>query len=394
MRRDPDVLVIGGGIVGLFCAYYLCAAGRSVVVVDRATIGGPQACSYGNTGFVGTQGAMPFAGPFDAVREDHEIGAWLAHFRRAANAAGGFQALLELKRRSFEILRTLCATGSLASVFSAAGVVLAFKTAQAMERVGRAGIPMRVLTPRDLLALEPEVDFDVHGALYNADGGMVHSSGFVVEFARILRDMGVEMHEYTEVTGFDVARDAVTRVHTSRGAFRPHETVVAAGAWSARCAGMLGVGLALQPVKGYTVTVKTPQRAPRHPVLLSEGHVAVAPLGDRLRFGGFMELAGWDETVSPRGVDHILDTVRSYLPGLESTETIEVWTGWRPSTPDSLPFLGRAAPYRNVSFSSGHGHIGMGTAPASGRLIAQLLAGVPPDMPLEPFRLDRFGGRR
>jgi D-amino-acid dehydrogenase len=393
MRRDPDVLVIGGGIAGLFCAYYLRLAGRSVVVADRGSVGGPQASSYGNTGFVGTQGATPFAGPFDAIAsQDDELRTWLSHFDRAreANAAARFAALHELKRRSLEILRTLCAAGGLASHFTPTGVVLACKTPQGLAKVNGSGVSLQALSAEELRALEPDVAFDVHGALYNEDAGFVHAPGFVREFAAVLRGLGVEIWEHAEVAGFETAGGEVTTVRTARGDVRPHETVIAAGAWSAMCARLLGLDLALQPVKGYSVTVKTPQHAPRRAVLLSEGHVAVAPLGDRLRFAGYMELAGWDVSVSPRGVDHILETVRSYLPGLETTEVVEVWAGLRPSTPDGLPFLGRAPGYRNVTFACGHGHIGMGIAAAGGELIAQLLAGHRPDMELTPFAVDRF----
>ncbi len=93
-------------------------------------------------------------------------------------------------------------------------------------------------------------------------------------------------------------------------------------------------------------------------------------------------------------MDGILRTVHACLPRLEKTETLEVWTGFRPCTPDSLPFLGRSERYRNLSVACGHGHIGMGLAPVSGRLIAQVVAGEQPDVDLTPFRVGRYGGGR
>jgi D-amino-acid dehydrogenase len=255
------------------------------------------------------------------------------------------------------------------------------------------GVPLRVLEPGELAALDPGAEFDICGALFNAEGAALHVPEFIVEFARHLSGMGVMIHAGTEVTGFEVAGRRVTRVITNRGGFSPREVVIAAGAWSPACARKLGVGLVMQPAKGYSITVKAPPNAPRLPVVLSEGKVAVMPLGDRLRFGGTLELSGMDGTVAARRIAGIRRTVEAYLPRLEPTETIETWSGFRPCTPDSLPFIGRAGPYANLSIACGHGYIGMGLAPGTGELLAQIITGEQPRADPAPFRPDRFGGR-
>ncbi|MEU4833430.1 FAD-dependent oxidoreductase [Streptosporangium sp. NPDC023615] len=419
-RYDPDVLVVGGGVVGLFCAYHLRRAGLHVTVVERGPIGGPQSCSYGNTGFVGTQGALPLAEPGVMAqglrwlldpespfhirpRPDPALLRWLWHFRRACNerdARAGFRVLVDMKKRSLDILRELCSAGDLAPAFTAQGMLLTYRTPQGFEKACRSvpatvagGVPLRVLEPGELRELEPDVEFDVHGALYNEEGAYLRVPEFVTGLARRLREMGVEIHEGTEVVGFAAGGGEVRRVRTTRGDFTPAETVVAAGTWSAECAGELGVGLDLQPAKGYSITVEAPAGAPRLPVLFGEGKVALVPLGDRLRFGGTLELSGMDATVSRRRVDGILRTVHTYLPGMERTQILETWSGFRPCSPDGLPFLGRAGSHRNLSVACGHGHIGMGLAPVSGRLIAQIVTGERPEMDLTPLRPGRYGGR-
>ncbi len=417
-RHDPDVLVIGGGVVGLFCAYYLRRSGAGVAVAERGPVGGPQSCSYGNTGFVGTQGAAPLAEPgvlgqglrwllnpespfYIRPRLDAGLLRWLWHFRRACNpgdAQACYRVLLDMKKRSLPILRELCAAGGLAGTLTVPGMVVAFKTPQGFEKACRAvpaavagGVPLRQLSPAELRALEPDAEFDICGALYNEEGAAVRVPDFVVELGRKLTALGVQVHPHAGVTDFEVTGHAVSRVRTALGDFRPGEVVIAAGAWSAECARKLGVRLQLQPAKGYSITVTAPRNAPRRPVLLAEGKVALMPLGDRLRFGGTLELTGLDAGISRRRVHGIRRAVRSYLPELEATETIEVWSGLRPCTPDSLPLLGRAGPYRNVWVASGHGYIGMGLAPVSGKLLAQLVAGEQPDMDLAPFQVGRYG---
>jgi D-amino-acid dehydrogenase len=416
------VLIIGGGIVGLFCAYFLRLRGATVAVADRGTVGGPGSCSYGNTGFVGTQGSAPLAEPgvltqglrwladpespfYIKPRLDPELLAWLWHFRRFCNersARAVFGVLLAMKQRSLAILTALCAPGSsLAPLFTAPGIVVACKTEAGFDKARRSvpqavalGVPLRVLDPAELAELDPDAGYDIHGALLNAEGAALHVPEFVTEFGRVLAGMGVQVHAGADATGFEVAGRRVRRVITSRGDFTPGEVVIAAGAWSPACARQLGVGLTMQPAKGYSITVKAPANGPRLPVLLSEGKVAVMPLGDRRRFGGTLELSGLNGAVSDRRVAGIRRTVDAYLPRLEPTPVIETWSGFRPCTPDSLPFIGRAGGYANLSVACGHGYIGMGLAPGTGELLAQILTGERPGTDPAPFRPGRFGARR
>jgi D-amino-acid dehydrogenase len=211
----------------------------------------------------------------------------------------------------------------------------------------------------------------------------------------MLQAEGVELSASTEVAGFETAGGRVRRVITNRGDFTPGEVVIAAGAWSAQWARKLGVGgLSMQPAKGYSITVRAPANGPRVPVLLGEGKIAMMPLGEQLRIGGTLQLAGMNTAVAARRVDGIRRTVRSYLPRMEATETVETWSGLRPCTPDSMPFIGRAGRYGNLSVAFGHGYIGMGLAPATGELIAQIIAGKEPDIDPAPLRPDRFHARR
>ena len=420
MRHDPDVLVVGGGAVGLFCAYHLRRCGGSVTVLERGPVGGPQSCSYGNTGFVGTHGAAGLAEPgllAQALRGLANPAApvairprlrgeplrWLWHLRRAcydAEAQASLRLLVDLKQRSLQMLRELCAQPGLAATLTEPGMVLAYKDPRGFDQARSAvpqavarGVPLRTLSAAELRVLEPDTEFDVCGALYNEEGAFLRVPDFVLGLARTLQDEGVEIHPQTEVTGFGVTGGHVGQVRTTNGDFRPGTVVIAAGAWSPECTRSLDLRLTLQPVKGYSITVKTPDNAPRRPVLLAEGRVAISPSGDRLRFAGILEMSGTNQAVSTRRADGLRRIVRAYLPRLARTETVETWTGLRPCTPDSLPFLGRAEPYRNLFVAAGHGQMGMGLAPAGGKLIAQAIAGQQPDLDLRPFRVGRFGER-
>lgn len=361
---DPDVLVIGGGVVGLFCAYHLRRAGGGVAVVERGAVGGAQSCSAGNTGFVGTHGAP-------------------------------VPVLLDMKQHSLRILRELCGSGALADTFAAPGMIIAYRTADEFERARRAvpalvarGVPMRVLDQGELSSMEPGLQLAVAGATYNEEGAYLRVPDFLRELARTLQELGVEIHAETEALDVRVTGRTVRQVRTTRGDLRPKEVVLAGGVWSDRLAGRLGIRLPLQPVKGHAFTVRGP--APRRPMTLGEDVLAIAPTGDGFRLGGGRDLSGLDAAVSPARVDGMLRAVRRYLPRLRPAEPVEIWTGFRPTTPDDVPFIGRARQYRNLSIACGHGHIGMGVAPAGGLLLAQLVAGEAPEVDPAPFRVDRF----
>ncbi len=413
---DPDVLVIGGGIAGLFCAYFLRLAGHGVTVLERSAIGDPAGCSYGNTGFVGI-GSAPLAGPNllrngvrSLLRPDDRLALapsldrdrlrWLWQLRRAGSAdelRRGVDIMIELKLRSLAILPEVDVAVPAEPVFQTSGMVQAYRTAAGFERACRAlpravanGVPLRVLERDELRELEPDAEFDIAGALYNESCGLLRAPDFSLALARTLTAMGVEIIGGSTVDGFEVSGRSVVAVRTSTGDLHPREVVLAAGSWSAELAGRLGLYLELQPIKGYSVTVRAPANGPRGPVLLVEGMVALRPLGDRLRFGGDMTLAGLDRSVSRRRIARMRHTVRQHLPALEPTETLEVWAGLRPCTPDSLPLLGRAPGYDNLTIAAGHGHNGMGLAPVSGQLIAELVSGRPTAMDISPFRLERF----
>jgi D-amino-acid dehydrogenase len=386
VTSDPDVLVVGGGVVGLFCAYHLRLAGARVTVLERGPVGGPQSCSSGNTGFVGTHGAH-------------------------------LPVLLDLKRQSLAILRSLDAV-------AVPGMIIAYRTAEGFSQARQAlpalvarGIPMRVLDPAELPALEPGLEFDVRGATYNEEGAHLRLPEFLYSFAKLLQDLGAELHPDTEALDFEVAGGTVRRVRTTRGELRPAELLLASGAWTARLAAKLGLRLPLEPVKGHAVTLHWPVSppepdhavaadpapgdpaprdpvawgVPQRPVTLGEAVLALAPTGDGFRLGGGRERVGFEGTVSSRLVDGMLRTVREYLPSLGAVRPAEAWTGFRPTTPDGVPYIGRAPGYRNLFIACGHDHIGMGLAPAGGRLLAQLLTGERPDVDPAPFRVDRFG---
>jgi D-amino-acid dehydrogenase len=151
--------------------------------------------------------------------------------------------------------------------------------------------------------------------------------------------------------------------------------------------------LPLQAGKGYSLTLASPPQLPRASAILSEAHVAMTPMDGALRFGGTMELAGLDTSINPARVRGILKAVAAYLPEFppERFRDIPPWCGLRPVSPDGLPYLGRFVRYPNLWAATGHAMLGVSLGPVSGLLLAQLMAGEPPAIPIDALSPDRHG---
>jgi D-amino-acid dehydrogenase len=180
---------------------------------------------------------------------------------------------------------------------------------------------------------------------------------------------------------------------TSLGEAGPaDEIVVAAGAWSSELLGKAGLKLLMQPGKGYSLTLTKPRQLPRLCSILSEAHVAVTPMGDFLRFGGTMELSGFDREIKSNRVRQIIESAKAYFPEFtdQDFQGVPVWHGFRPVTPDGLPHIGRPKRTKNICVATGHGMMGLSLAPITGRLVSEIVSDERPSISIEALSPDRF----
>ncbi|HEY5550325.1 MAG TPA: FAD-dependent oxidoreductase, partial [Opitutaceae bacterium] len=209
-----------------------------------------------------------------------------------------------------------------------------------------------------------------------------------------VRAMGVEFRWNTEITGWTANEGRLLRaVCTSGGEIAGDEFVAAAGAWSPRLVEGLGVSLPMEAGKGYSLTIPESPVPVSVPMILAEARVAVTPMGRALRFGGTMELTGINSTIRPERVDQIKESARLFYPEfpVEAFDGVEPWSGLRPVSPDGLPYIGRFAARPNLIAAAGHAMLGLTLAPITGALVADVVAGRMPSIPLERVAPDRFG---
>lgn len=413
---EGSVLVVGAGIIGLACGHYLQRAGLRVTVIDQGRVAG--GCSHGNCGYICPSHVLPLTEPGAIAtalksllnprapfrvrpRLSPALWRWLWQFARRCNhrqmltAGRGLKAILDA---SMDEYRRLVADEALDCEWREAGLLYVLRTPHGMREFARTdrlltdefGVAARRIEGPELPALDPALRPGLAGAfLYEGDAS-VRPDRLNAAWAERLRARGVEFVEQCRLTGLRKAAGRVVAVETSRGPLRAEQYVFALGAWSPQLAAELECPIPIEPGKGYSVTMPRPEVCPRYPMLFPEHRVGVSPFDEGYRLGSMMEFAGYDTTIPAQRIEQLRASARPYLVTPPPSETLETWYGWRPMTWDSLPIIGRAPRLGNAYLATGHNMLGLSLATSTGRLIAELVQGVPPHLDPRPYAPERF----
>lgn len=417
---QTDVLVIGGGVIGVSTAYYLSQRGRQVTLVEQGEIA--HGCSYGNAGLIVPSHATPLPEPgalasglkwlldpespfYIKPRLSLDLARWLLTFALHCTESFTHQALPILRDLG---LGSAALYSDLADLFDFGyrhnGLLQLYTTAAGLrngrkeaELLSQAGLSATPVTAAEAKAIEPLARPDLAGGIYYPTDAHLNPAAFVRGLAAWLEARpGVAIHRNTRVTGLERAGRRIRAVRTTRGEYEAAEVVLAAGAWSPSLARDLALRLPIEAAKGYSVTIKRPARCPRLGLLLGETRVAVTPMeqanGDILRFAGTLELAGLDFSINQRRLAAVKRAPGQFLEGLEPEkwETLEEWSGLRPCTPDGLPIVGRPAAYDNLVLAAGHAMVGISLGPITGKLVTQIVMGEKTEVDVKPLSPERF----
>jgi len=418
-QRVQD-LVIGGGVIGVACAHALADAGRSVVILEKGDI--CSGCSQGNAGLISASHTMPIPVP-GLVKQSLKwmlkgdsplyikptlrpsMLAWMWRFFRSCNhdaALRGRDALAALHQQVVTTTQAIVERYGLDCELSQRGLLNAFISEQKFaagreeaELLNEVGIETQTLDRDEVHRREPVLDPAVCGGIFYPADADVIPDRFVMELAKHLPGMGVKFVTDTTVEGFERGGSGgsagkVTRVKTSGDDFEPENVILAAGAWSTRLARILGVHICLEPAKGYNITFPAQAGLPSVPTLMADVKIGSTPWKNTVRLAGTMELAGLQRKINPVRVEALVRGAQRFLPHFEAKDRISVWTGMRPLSSDALPIIGKTRAAANLYFATGHAMLGLTQAVVTGKLIAELVTGQTPSVPLEPFSPDRF----
>jgi D-amino-acid dehydrogenase len=412
------ILIVGGGVIGLCAAHYAIQKGHRITILER---GAPDhdSCSLGNAGMIVPSHIVPLAAPgavalalkwmwnpespfYVKPRVSWDLLNWGWKFWRASNSAhlarsapllrdihlasrACYEELAESRGNDFGLVKKgllmLCRTPHALD-----------EEARTAEHARRHGIPAEVLDAKQTAALDPGLRMTVAGSVHFSKDCHLSPDRFVTGLSRTLETSGADFAWRTEVTGWHTNGSHILAVRTNRGEIAADEYVLAGGSWSQVIARDLRLRLPMQAGKGYSLTLPNPRRLPTVCSILTEARVAVTPMGSSLRFGGTMEIAGLDESVSAARVRGIIKAVAMYFPDFTPGDfrDIRPWHGLRPCSPDGLPYLGRTALYDNLIIATGHAMMGISLGPISGKLVAQILSGERPSIDIGLLSPDRY----
>ncbi len=415
MDTHYDVVIVGGGVIGVCSAYSLSQSGLNVLLVEKGDIA--SGCSYGNGGLIVPSHALPLASPgalgdglrwmldpespfYIQPRLDIRLLSWLVRFALASRES--------VMLRSMPVLRDLLAASAALykELADRAGFEFGYKrngslwvclSEERLERekeelhlLERFNIPVQMLDRDEVHDREPALLPQVAGGVFYPNDGHIDPSRFVRGLAEKAQEQGVDVCTNTDVMGFETARGRITRLRTTRGDMAAEQVVLAAGSWSPQVAKELHLRIPIEAAKGYSINLENPEPSPKLPLLLGEARVVVNPLEQGLRLAGTLEMAGLDLSISTRRVDAIRRSCEAYLPGIPQAKTIEIWRGLRPCTPDGLPILGRSRDFNNLIIATGHAMLGMSLGPISGKLVSQLVCREQTEMDISPLSPERF----
>jgi D-amino-acid dehydrogenase len=411
---SSQVTILGAGVIGLSTALYCARRGMQVTVIERKSAQ-RDGCSFGNAGMIVPSHFIPLAAPgmvklglkwmwnpespfYIKPRLNLDLLSWALHFWQAstaqsvAAAAPVLRDLSLLSRQCFEDL-------NLDFGLVKKGLLMLCKKQHTLDEEARMaaqanalGIPAQVLDAKATAALDSNITMDVCGSVYFPKDCHLPPARFISALETELTRLGVQFLWETEVKGFEAEDGKLRAIKTSRGQVNGHEVVLCSGVWSADLAKSLELKLPMQAGKGYSLTLPNPTQLPELCSICTEARLAVTPMDGALRVGGTMEMAGIDESVTQRRVRGITRSFASYFPAFAESDFAEVkpWSGLRPVSPDGMPYIGRTQRWKNLTLATGHAMMGLSLAPATGKIISDLLVGEKPPVALDLMSPDRF----
>lgn len=414
---SKHVVVIGAGVVGLCSAHELLARGFRVTVLEKEN-NPVTGCSYGNGGIVVPSHFVPLAAPGMMAMGlkmmanpkspfglhgllNLEVIAWVLKFMKASTKHHVdlcAPLLRDMNLASREIYSEML-DGVSGIGFEKRGLIMLCRTQKGLDGeahlaadANRLGLNAHVLNRGEVAVLEPDAKIEVEGGVHFEDDAHLTPAKFIGWMRDKITEAGGEIRNGVEVTNLSISGSRVTAVHTAQGPIEADEVIVASGVWAGKLGASAGLNLPMLSGKGYGFTVTNPPEKLRLPAIFVEDRVAVTPMTDGIRFVGTMELGKPNDKTNPSRVEGMKESIPRYYPAYKNFDigAVPVWSGHRPCTPDGMPYLGRPNRFENLIVAAGHAMMGMSLGPISGRLVAELVAGDKPCIPLNLLSPDRY----
>ncbi len=362
MRNLPDVLVLGGGVIGLTAAYELAARSARVSVIDRGDFG--REASWAGAGIVPPGRPEGVTDPYERLRalSSTLFPGLSAALRERTGIDNGFRQCGGVEFPADEPIDT--------------------------ELWSREGVTWEAGDAAQVQHWEPALAASRGPAYFLPEMAQVRNPRHLQALLTALASQGVTLRPGVPACAFECAGDRVRAVQTAQGRMEAEQFLVCAGAWTDPLLAPFGVRLGVRPVRGQIVLLRNRVPVLRRIVLVGKQYLVPRDDG-RVLVGSTEEDAGFDKATTATAIAGLLSFAVRTVPALADATVERAWAGLRPGSPDGLPFIGQVPGFRNLWVAAGHFRAGIQLSPATGRVLAEALTGQPPIIPLGPFRLDR-----
>ncbi|WP_442590020.1 NAD(P)/FAD-dependent oxidoreductase [Pedobacter sp. AW31-3R] len=409
-------IIIGAGIIGLSSAYYLQQAGWEVTILEKGDLS--DNCSFGNAGMIVPSHFVPLAAPgmlekgikwmFNSkspfyVRPslNMDLIGWGLKFMKSANKQQADQAAVPLRDIS---LLSKDLYGDLTTAIgdfglTNNGILMLYKSEKVgeeelhiAEQARSLGLDVASLSAAETQQLQPDLKLNVLGGIHYRCDAHLNPNQLLLLLQQYLLKKGVKIIKNTEVTKIIQEKGNISKLIAGGEEYVADRYVLASGSWSPEVAKRAGFKIPLMPGKGYSFMVNDALKNMHISALLCEAKVSVTPMGGKIRFGGTMEIDGINSRINMNRVKGIVESIPKYFPDLqpEIPAIKDIWYGFRPCSPDGLPYLGNSDVLKNLTVATGHGMMGISLGPATGKLVSELVNGQSLSMNITPFSANRY----
>jgi len=412
---SKQIIVIGGGIVGLSSAYYLQKEGHQVTIVDQSNM--DAGASYVNAGYLSPSHIIPLSAPgvmkkglkwmfnpasplYIKPRLDFEFLKWAWAFNKSCNpnhVKKAIPVISEISVLSRKLYEDILAEEHFKSHYEDKGLFMLCQTEKHMEAEIRTaqlakneGLEVNVVSAEDIKQLDPNVRINAIGGTHYICDSHSTPHEFMTDMKTYLLSKGVKILPNETVEDILLDNDTITSIITDKQTLKADEYVMAAGSWSPLLTKKLGLKLLMQAGKGYRINTFR-ETGISIPAILTEAKAAVTPMHGFTRFAGTMEIAGINHNINKVRVEAIAKAATRYYPDVELTdeEKNDATCGLRPVTPDGLAYIGKSKKCKNLTIAAGHAMMGWSMATATGKLVQEGIDGKKPSINMDMFNPDR-----
>jgi D-amino-acid dehydrogenase len=415
MESNKEVIIIGGGVIGLACAHYLIDKGANVRIIEKGKIG--EGASHGNCGLLYFSDVIPLCSPGAVTHEivrtlkgtsplyikptlDIKRLTWLLKFASKCNDSHMKQAAkdkFEILNYSISLFDTLLALKKISCDYEKEGILTVYKDQKNFENFHATNeflntfhLGAQRIDKKELQEFEPALKNDMAGAWLNKTDWHLKPDMLMASWRKHLTQKGLIIEEHCNVLEFETKANKIVGVDTVKGRFKANEFVLATGAWAPQTLRQLNLDLPVQPGKGYSITMERPGICPTYPCYLHEKNMVATPWKSGYRLGGTMEFSGYSDSLNQKRLSKLISGAKVFLKEPVGHPVIEEWTSLRPMTYDDLPIIDRAPSHENLIITTGHGMLGLTLAAGTGKIVCDMVYGKTPEINITPFGISRF----